>query len=96
MVKCRRMGIARAMRAVMMIVGREGDISEDSRPCTSDQAMVEGTVTAGEVPVFCVVECTVVFFVETRLRIRRRRQKCSRKHHASFIHIAATTMERLQ
>lgn len=46
MVKCRRMGIARAMRAVMMIVGREGDISEDSRPCTSDHAMVEGAVTA--------------------------------------------------
>lgn len=41
MVKCRMMGIARVMRAVMMIMGREGDISEESRPCASDQAMVE-------------------------------------------------------
>lgn len=35
------MGIVRARRVAMRIVGSEGDIREDSRPCVSDQAIVE-------------------------------------------------------
>ena len=41
--KCRIIGIVRAMRAVMRIARGDGAISEDSRPCESDQAMVRSS-----------------------------------------------------
>jgi len=70
-VKCRRMGIVSAMRAVMRIVEREGAISEERRPCASDPAIVELQARVEKSPIVCVVGCSV--FGRVRLRIRCQR-----------------------